>query len=69
MPNLDGLDFLVRIKSDNSIKHLPVTMLTSHTEEFYRNRAELLGASAYFSKPYKEEELLKTLKELVEASS
>jgi len=69
MPNLDGLDFLVRIKSDNSIKHLPVTMLTSHTEEFYRNRAELLGASAYFSKPYNEEELLKTLKELVEASS
>jgi len=65
MPRLDGYGLLTRLKSDPALKHFPIAMLTSHTEDKHRQRATFLGAAAYFTKPYNEQELLKTLKELI----
>jgi len=65
MPRVTGYDFLIRVKSDDAFSHLPVAMLTSHTEDNARQRAMLLGASAYFTKPYDPQKLLETLRELI----
>ncbi|MEO1401542.1 MAG: hypothetical protein AAFV72_09900 [Cyanobacteria bacterium J06635_1] len=43
---------------------MPIVMLTSRSSEKHRKLAMNLGATAYFSKPYNEQELLKTLKQL-----
>jgi chemotaxis protein histidine kinase CheA/ActR/RegA family two-component response regulator len=58
MPRMDGLELLSRIRADSNLKHIPVAMLTSRGAERHRQTARELGATAYFTKPYLEEELL-----------
>jgi chemosensory pili system protein ChpA (sensor histidine kinase/response regulator) len=65
MPRLDGYGFLAQVKSDPKCKHIPVMMLTSRSGEKHRRMAMNLGASDYFSKPFKEQELLQTLDRLI----
>ncbi len=65
MPRLDGYGFLARIKSDPAYEQLPIAMLTSRSGEKHRQLAMTLGAAAYFSKPYNERELLRTMKQLI----
>ena len=65
MPRLDGYGVLDEIKSRSEFADLPIMMLTSRNNEKHRKLAMNLGASAYFSKPYNEQELLQTLKSLV----
>ncbi|MEL6927270.1 MAG: hybrid sensor histidine kinase/response regulator [Cyanobacteria bacterium J06600_6] len=65
MPRLDGYGVLSEIKSEPNFEHLPIAMLTSRSNQKHRQLAMKLGASAYFSKPFNEQELLQTLKELI----
>jgi len=65
MPRLDGFGFLVQSRSDENCKNIPVVMLTSRSGTKHRELAMRLGASAYFAKPFKDNELLQTLSQLV----
>ncbi|MBW4614794.1 MAG: response regulator [Desmonostoc vinosum HA7617-LM4] len=65
MPRLDGYGFLDRVNSNTDMKKIPVAMLTSRSSNKHRQLAIQLGARAYFSKPYNEQELLKTLEEII----
>jgi two-component system, chemotaxis family, sensor histidine kinase and response regulator PixL len=65
MPRIDGYGFLGRVKSNNDFKSIPVAMLTSRSSDKHRQLAMQLGARAYFSKPYNEQELLRTLEEII----
>ncbi len=69
MPRLDGFGFLVQSRSDDHCKDIPVVMLTSRSGAKHRDLAMRLGASAYFAKPFKDNELLQTLSQLVLNSS
>lgn len=66
MPVLDGYGLLARAKSNPACKHLPIVMLTSRSGDKDRQIAMNLGAIAYFSKPYNEQELVQTLKQLLQ---
>jgi two-component system, chemotaxis family, sensor histidine kinase and response regulator PixL len=65
MPRLDGYGFLGKVNSDIETKNIPVAMLTSRSSNKHRQLAMQLGARAYFSKPYNEQELLQTLEEII----
>ncbi|WP_448269096.1 response regulator [Nostoc sp. DSM 114159] len=65
MPRLDGYGFLGKVNSDVDTKNIPVAMLTSRSSNKHRKLAMQLGARAYFSKPYNEQELLQTLEEII----
>lgn len=65
MPKLDGYGVLEEIKERSEFADLPIAMLTSRSNEKHRKVAMNLGASAYFSKPYNEQELLNELAILV----
>lgn len=67
MPRLDGYGFLTKVKSNPALEHLPIIMLTSRSSDKHRQLALSLGATAYFSKPYNEHELLQTLGQTIEA--
>ena len=69
MPRLDGFGFLVQSRSDDSCKDVPVVMLTSRSGAKHRDLAMRLGASAYFAKPFKDNELLETLSQLTHSNS
>ena len=64
MPRMDGYEFLAALKEDEKFKQIPVIMITSRTEDEYRDMAFELGVSDFVSKPYSEEGLLKSIKKL-----
>jgi len=66
MPKMNGLDFLLKMQSDEHLSKLPVAMVTSRGAEKHRNIAAERGAKAYFTKPYLEDELLKAVARLIE---
>ena len=65
MPRLDGFGVLNRLRSNASLRHLPVALLTSRSGDKYRKLATSLGAAAYLTKPYSEQDLLKTLQNML----
>ncbi len=66
MPRLDGYGVLETLRSNESFADLPILMLTSRSSEKHRSLAMNLGASAYFSKPYTEPDLLAALRSFIE---
>lgn len=65
MPRLDGYGVLEEVKGKSEFQSLPIAMLTSRSNEKHRKLAMNLGASAYFSKPYNEQQLLDKIAELI----
>jgi DNA-binding response OmpR family regulator len=51
MPALDGFALLQRMRADEALRHLPVMMLTGHEDIASIDRAFMLGANAFSSKP------------------
>lgn len=65
MPRMNGFEFLTTIRKDPELAKIPVVMLTSRSNQQYKQIAQELGASAYLTKPYLEPELLNTLNEVI----
>lgn len=51
MPRMDGLEVLKRMRSEESLKHVPVVILSSSREESDLARSWDLGVNAYVVKP------------------
>ncbi|MEM6610809.1 MAG: hybrid sensor histidine kinase/response regulator [Cyanobacteria bacterium P01_C01_bin.72] len=68
MPRLDGYGVLSEIKSEAKFEQLPIAMLTSRSNHKHRQLAMKLGAAAYFSKPFNEQEMLQTLENMIAQS-
>ena len=64
MPRMDGFELLSALRDDVRFRALPVVMITSRIAERHRERATLLGATAYLGKPYDEVTLLGLLAQL-----
>lgn len=52
MPNVDGLDFVKKVRNDNRTKHIPIIMLTVLGEEFEQIKGLETGANDYLTKPF-----------------
>jgi CheY-like chemotaxis protein len=52
MPGLDGWETCLRIKRNPDTQHIPVILLTSLDDGDLHERANAVGASALFHKPY-----------------
>jgi chemosensory pili system protein ChpA (sensor histidine kinase/response regulator) len=66
MPRMDGFEFTKTLKADPKHGHIPIIMITSRTAEKHRNLAKELGVDLYLGKPFQEEDLLKSLREMLE---
>ncbi|MBV9949087.1 MAG: response regulator, partial [Myxococcales bacterium] len=51
MPGMDGLDVLARIRAEQGTDHVPVIVLTAHSEREYRLRGLEAGADDFLEKP------------------
>ena len=65
MPNMNGFDLLKAVKADESLKHLPVLMVTAEARKEDIVLAAQSGAAGYIVKPFTkatlEEKLAKIL--------
>jgi two-component system, chemotaxis family, chemotaxis protein CheY len=52
MPNMSGFDLLAAIKKEDSLKHLPVLMVTAEARKEDIVRAAREGAAGYIVKPF-----------------
>lgn len=64
MPRIDGLEVLRAIKSDATLKIIPIVVLTSSQEEQDVLRSYHCGANAYVVKPVESGEFLHALQGL-----
>lgn len=52
MPNMNGFELLASIKKDDTLKHLPVLMVTAEARKEDIVRAAQDGAAGYIVKPF-----------------
>jgi CheY-like chemotaxis protein len=64
LPRIDGLEVLEKVKSDSSLRHLPVVMLTSSREEMDLLRSYQLGANAFVVKPVSFKDFYQAIQDL-----
>jgi two-component system chemotaxis response regulator CheY len=61
MPNMNGLEMLSRLKSDDSFKHVPVVMVSTEGSQAKVLEAVQLGAAGYVRKPFNAEQIKEKL--------
>ena len=64
LPKVDGLEVLKEIRNTDSLKSVPVVMLTSSKEEQDVVRSSAMGVNAYVVKPVDFAEFLKAIADL-----
>jgi CheY-like chemotaxis protein len=64
LPKVDGLEVLKQVKSDETLRMIPVVVLTSSREEIDMVASYRLGVNAYVVKPVDFHEFVNAIKEL-----
>jgi CheY-like chemotaxis protein len=64
MPKVDGLEVLRQMRGDETLKHVPVVMVTSSREEQDLVRSYQLGVNAYVVKPVDFQKFVESVKQL-----
>lgn len=68
MPNMGGIDFVKKIKTDpqfDTYKATPVVMLTTESGEQKKTQGQMAGAKAWMLKPFLPERLLAVVEKVV----
>ncbi|WP_179950074.1 hybrid sensor histidine kinase/response regulator transcription factor [Lutibacter citreus] len=65
MPELNGLDLCIQIKSDLKTSHIPIVLLTALTNLTDHLQGIRDGADAYIEKPFNLEQLITTIEALL----
>ena len=66
MPGIDGFELCRRVKTDISLSHIPVILLTARTTDVSRIEGLQLGADDYLTKPFNIEVLRLRVKKFIE---
>lgn len=65
MPRLNGLDALQAMKENDTMKDIPVIVLSARAQEEDIQRAMELGAADYMAKPFRPDELLTVIERVL----
>lgn len=64
MPNMNGVELTMSLRSRDETRHLPIIMVTSRSQDKHRELAERAGVDLYITKPYNEAELLQAIRKV-----
>ncbi|MDH7503101.1 MAG: response regulator [Verrucomicrobiota bacterium] len=65
MPDMHGFEVLRFLRQHQAYKDLPVLVLTTRGDDLSKTEALALGASAYLTKPFSQQELLDCARKLL----
>jgi two-component system chemotaxis response regulator CheY len=65
MPIMDGLKLVRRVRADESLKDIPIVIITTEGADEDRQRALALGANAYITKPIQAPQVIAKVKDLL----
>jgi len=66
MPRLDGYQTCALIKNNSEFRATPVVMLSSKDGIFDKAKGRIVGSDQYITKPFSKDELLGTIRTLVQ---
>jgi two-component system chemotaxis response regulator CheY len=66
MPNMNGFDFLKAVRADESLKHVPVLMVTAEARKEDIVLAAQIGASGYIVKPFTKATLEEKVQKIIQ---
>ena len=67
MPDIGGFEVVEFVRSQDTLKELPIIVVTTRGEESTRTRALQLGASRFMTKPFAPEAVVAELRSLLGA--
>jgi two-component system chemotaxis response regulator CheY len=65
MPDIGGFEVVEFVRSQDTLKNLPIIVVTTRGEEATRTRALELGASRFMTKPFNPEAVVNELRSLL----
>ena len=69
MPRLDGWETAARLRDDPETSHIKVVLLSARAQEADLQRGEKIGVDAYLTKPFDPDELIDTVRRLMESAN
>lgn len=69
LPKMNGFDVCRRLKNDERLGRIPVILFTALTQQKDRRLGSDCGADGYISKPFRTQELLEKIEELIAKTS
>ena len=65
MPNMDGIDLIKALRSENSYRFTPIVMLTTESHTKKKDAGRQAGATGWIVKPFKPTQLISVVKRLI----
>ena len=65
MPNMNGLEFIRALRQLAPNRGVPIVFLTTESDESMKKDAKAAGATAWITKPFKQDQLLTVVKKLI----
>ena len=65
MPNLNGLELIVKVRQIENYKFIPILVLTTENQTEMIREARDSGATGWLLKPFNTEKLLQTLRKVI----
>ena len=65
LPEMDGFEVCMQIKTNPETRHIPVVMLTAKKTIQDQARGQEVGCDAYITKPFKSSKVLDTIQEIL----
>jgi two-component system chemotaxis response regulator CheY len=65
MPNLNGLELIMKVRQLESYKFMPILVLTTENQLKMMKEARDSGATGWLTKPFNTEKLLQTLRKVI----
>jgi chemosensory pili system protein ChpA (sensor histidine kinase/response regulator) len=65
MPKMDGFEVMKELRADETVREIPVVVLSAWTAARYREQAEAAGAKAFIAKPFELTDLLAVVQQFV----
>lgn len=69
MPRMDGYELLTTLRGQPQHRDTPIVMITSRAGEKHRTKAFQLGVNEYLTKPFRDDDLLNTIRRLTKRES
>ena len=69
MPDIGGIEVVEFVRGQDTLKALPIIVITTRGDDASRVRAMEVGASRFMTKPFTPEALLAEVRTLVQSSS
>ena len=69
MPNMDGYEFIRRVRSDRKLAALPIMVISADTDPATPHRIAALGVDAFFPKPFSPAQVRWKLEQILDGTT